>query len=156
MAEGLGSKNYNWDKSDGYWVPDDEVLYNSYIYEAHDDTSVLEKFRMQGDRYTKLLDGGVGLHCNLDDHLDKEQYLKLIDYAIKEGTSYFTFNIPNCQCDDCNYIAKHHFDTCPICGSTHTTDWTRIIGYLRPVSKFDKYRKAEAAKRTYSKTVEDA
>ena len=41
-AEGLGGKNYNWDKEDGYWVPDDENLYNSYFYDAHDDTSVLD------------------------------------------------------------------------------------------------------------------
>lgn len=33
-AEGLGGKNYNWDKEDGYWVPDDENLYNSYFYDA--------------------------------------------------------------------------------------------------------------------------
>ena len=43
-AEGLGGKNYNWDKEDGYWVPEDRNLYNSYFYNAHDDTSVLDKF----------------------------------------------------------------------------------------------------------------
>ena len=47
-AEGLGGKNYNWDKADGYWVPADENLYNSYFYNAHDDTSVLDKFILHG------------------------------------------------------------------------------------------------------------
>ena len=47
-AEGLGGKNYRWDKEDGYWVPDDENLYNSYFYNAHDDTSVLDKFILHG------------------------------------------------------------------------------------------------------------
>ena len=83
---------------------------------------------MQGKRYTDTLDGGVALHCNLEDHLTKEQYIKLIDYAIQEGTNYFTFNIPNTQCDDCGFITKHPIDVCPKCGSTHTTQWTRIIG----------------------------
>ena len=39
-AEGLGGKNYKWDKEDGYVVPEDENLYNSYFYNAHDDTSI--------------------------------------------------------------------------------------------------------------------
>ena len=40
-AEGLGGKNYKWDKEGGYVVPEDENLYNSYFYNAHDDTSIL-------------------------------------------------------------------------------------------------------------------
>ena len=31
-AEQLGSRNYNWDKKDGYKVPEDRVLYNSYFF----------------------------------------------------------------------------------------------------------------------------
>lgn len=151
-AEGLSSKNYNWDKKDGYWVPKDRNLYNSYFYLAGDpNTSVLDKFRLHGRAFTSKLDGGVGLHCNLEDHLSKEQYLKLIDFAIAEGTSYFTFNVPNCQCDKCKHIEKHHFDVCPKCGSEEVTDWTRVIGFLRPVKKFDKYRRWEAEnRRVYS------
>ena len=151
-AEGLSSKNYNWDKEDGYWVPKDRNLYNSYFYLAGDpNTSVLDRFRLHGRAFTSKLDGGVGLHCNLEDHLSKEQYLKLIDFAIAEGTSYFTFNIPNCQCDKCKHIEKHHFDVCPKCGSEEVTDWTRVIGFLRPVKKFDKYRRWEAEnRRVYS------
>lgn len=128
-AESLGSKNYKWDKKDGYWVPKDRNLYNSYFYIASDpNTSVLEKFRLHGRAFTELCDGGTGLHVNLDDHLSKEQYKKLLRYAIKTGCKYFTYNIPNCQCDKCGHIEKHHFDKCPKCGSKETTDWTRIIG----------------------------
>ena len=47
-AEGLGGKNYKWDKEDGYVVPEDENLYNSYFYNAHDDTSILDKFILHG------------------------------------------------------------------------------------------------------------
>ena len=34
-AEQLGSRNYNWDREDGYWVPKNRVLYNSYFYLAY-------------------------------------------------------------------------------------------------------------------------
>lgn len=149
-AESLSSKNYNWDKEDGYWVPEDRNLYNSYFYLANDpNTSILDRFKLHGREFTGTLDGGVGLHCNLEEHLSQEQYSYLIDYAIKVGCSYFTFNIPNCQCDKCGHIEKHHFDKCPKCGSEETTDWTRIIGYLRPVPKFDKERYKEALTRVY-------
>lgn len=149
-AESLGGKNYRWDKSDGYWVPEDENLYNSYFYNAHDNTSVLDKFILHGRQTVSYCDGGSALHCNLQDHLSKEQYLKLIDFAIGQGTNYFTFNIPNSQCDDCHFITKHPIKVCPKCGSSHITQYTRIIGYLRPITAFGSDRKIEAGERTYS------
>ena len=149
-AEGLGGKNYRWDKEDGYWVPDDENLYNSYFYNAHDNTSVLDKFILHGKQTSTYCDGGSALHCNLEEHLSKEQYLKLIDFAIKEGTNYFTFNIPNCKCEDCKHIVKAPIEVCPKCGSKHITTYTRIIGYLRPTTAFGKDRGIEAGKRVYS------
>ena len=127
-AESLGVKNYNWDKEDNYWVPDDENLYNSYIYDAHDDTSVLDKIAMQGGEIAKSIDGGQASHINLEDNLSKEQYTKLLEYAVQVGNSYITFNIPQTQCDDCGFIAKHPFKKCPKCGSEKVTLWTRIIG----------------------------
>ena len=151
-AEGLSSKNYNWDKEDGYWVPDNRVLYNSYFYLADDPkTNVLEKFKLHGREFTELLDGGVGLHCNLAEHLSQKQYEMLIDIAIKDGTSYFTFNIPNSECTnpECHHIIKQPLDICPKCGS-RMRQWTRVIGYLRPVDNFDQYRKIEAEHRYYA------
>lgn len=153
-AESLGVKNYNWDKEDGYVVNPNRNLYNSYFYLAHDDTSVLDKFRLHGRNFTSTLDGGVGCHINLEEHLSVEQYIKLIEFAVQEGTSYFTFNIPNSKCDDCGFITKHPITKCPKCNSTKITWYTRIIGYLRAIKNFGKERQIEAERRTYSKNVE--
>ena len=149
-AEGLGGKNYNWDKADGYWVPADENLYNSYFYNVHDDTSVLDKFILHGRQTYQFTDGGSAAHINLDDHLSKAQYLKLIDFAIANGTNYFTFNIPNSKCEDCGHVVKKPVSTCHKCGSQHITQYTRVIGYLRPIKTFGQDRQIEAAKRVYS------
>lgn len=149
-AEGLGGKNYNWDKEDGYWVPEDENLYNSYFYNAHDDTSVLDKFILHGRKTYQYTDGGSAAHINLSDHLSKVQYLKLIDFAIAQGTNYFTFNIPNSRCNDCGHITKSIMTECPKCGGKHITYYTRVIGYLRPIDKFGEDRQIEAKKRIYS------
>lgn len=149
-AESLGSKNYNWDKEDGYVVNPNRNLYNSYIYLADDEnTSVLDRFVLHGKDYTGLMDGGVGLHCNLSEHLSKEQYHKLIDFAIANGTSYFTFNVPNTECKDCGFITKVPIEECPNCKSKNVRHWTRTIGYLRPIECFDSARQKEAKTRVY-------
>ena len=148
-AENLGVKNAKWDKQDGYVVPRD--CYNSYFYNPDDPTvSILDKFILHGGRTTQWLDGGSALHMNLDEHLSKEQYKKLMLFAVANKTNYFTFNVPNTVCRDCGFISKHKFDTCPRCGSSNV-DWaTRIIGYLKLISKFSEARQAEAAQRYYA------
>ena len=152
-AESLGGKNYRWDKSQGYWVPEDENLYNSYFFDAHDNTSVLDKMILHGRQTAQYCDGGSACHINLEDHLSKKQYLKLLEFAVKEGTNYFTFNIPNSKCEDCGYITKHPITECPKCHSKDITQYTRVIGYLRPVKSFGKDRQIEANKRVYSKNI---
>lgn len=150
-AEELGIKNYNWDKEDGYKVPENRNLYNSYIYDAHDSgTSILDRFVLQGGEIAKAVSGGQAVHCNLDAHLSKAQYLKLMKFAVQQGTNYFTFNIPNTSCDKCGKIYKQPLTVCPNCGSDHMTQWTRVIGFLRPLTAFSQGRYIEAQKRIYS------
>ena len=152
-AEGLGGKNYQFDKEDGYWVPKDRNLYNSYFYNAHDNTSVLDKFILHGRRTYQYTDGGSAAHINLQEHLSKEQYLKLIEFAVQEGTNYFTFNVPNSKCESCGHIVKAPIIKCPKCGGEDITHYTRVIGYLRPIKAFGVDRQIEAKKRVYSKEV---
>lgn len=153
-AESLASKNYNWDKKDGYFVPSNRNLYNSYFFLQNDtNISVLDKMYLHGNSTYQYTDGGSACHINLEEHLSKEQYLKLIDYAIKEGTSYFTFNIPNSKCEDCGYITKHPIVECPKCHSKNISQYTRIIGYLRPIKLFSVDRQIEAGTRVYNKNI---
>jgi len=148
-GEGLGVKLYEHDKKDGYWVPEDQNLYNCYFYNPWDNTSILDKFILHGKEVAPYCDGGQALHANLDAHLSKAQYLKLIDFAIEQGTNYFTFNIPMSECKNCGHVVNAPIQECPKCGSKNIDYWTRIIGYLRPVSAFSNPRKIEQKKRVY-------
>lgn len=149
-AENLGVKNAKWDREDGYFVP--RNCYNSYFYKSEDtEINLIDKFILHGNKLTKYLDGGSALHANLDEHLTKDQYTNLLNTAIKTGCSYFTFNIPNTVCNDCGYISKHKLDKCPACGSTNLDYVTRVIGYLKRVSKFSKDRQDEERIRAYGK-----
>ena len=148
-GESLGVKLYEHDKKDGYWVPENQNLYNSYFYNPWDNTSILDKFILHGKQIAPYMDGGQALHANLDAHLSKTQYLKLIDFAIEQGTNYFTFNIPISECKNCGHVVNAPVQECPKCGSKNIDYWTRIIGYLRPVSAFSNPRKIEQKKRVY-------
>lgn len=152
-GENVAVKLYNWDKQDGYWVPENQNLYNCYFYNPWDNTSVLDKFVLHGSKISKFCDGGQAAHINLNEHLSKQQYLKLIDFAITNGTNYFTFNIPMSECKDCGHVVNAPIKECPICNSKNIDYWTRIIGYLRPVSAFSNPRQIEQKQRTYSKTL---
>lgn len=151
-GENLGIKNAKWDKKDGYIVPRD--CYNSYFYKVEDEScNLIDKFILHGKRLTKYLDGGSALHANLEEHLSKPQYKKVMDIAINTGCSYFTFNIPNTVCNDCGFITKHNLPKCPKCGSDNVDYLTRIIGYLKRVSKWSEARQKEAKTRYYDNNV---
>lgn len=151
-AESLGIKNYKWDKSDGYWVPENRNCYTSYFF-LPDDTeiSVLDKIKLHGSENVASLDGGSACHLQLQEHLSFEQYKQLLNFAGEVGCNYWTVNVKNSECKDCGYISKHTIDTCPKCGGKNFDYWTRIIGYLRKVSDFNEGRQIEESKRVYSK-----
>lgn len=151
-AESLAVKNYNWDKADGYWVPDDTNLYASYIFKPNDASlSVLEKIRMHGSEYIgEYLDGGAAAHLNLAEHLDADQYKKILKYAAECGCQYFTFNIPNSECEECGWIGKAPVKKCPRCSSERISLWDRVIGYLTKIKNWSSPRQQEQKTRVYT------
>lgn len=152
-AESAGAKLYKWDLEDGYYVPEDINLYTSYIFKPYDNnTTVLDKLKMHGEHYIgDFLDGGAACHINLDSHPDKEQCKKLLYHAAEVGCQYWTINVPNCECDECGFIAKQPFVKCPKCNSTKVSLWDRIIGYLTKISNWSEARQLEQKKRVYAK-----
>lgn len=151
-GENLAVKLYNYDKEDGYYVPEDQNLYSSYFFKQWDkNISVLDKLKLHNREVNTYCGGGQACHLHLEEHLSKEQYLKLIDIAVHEGCNYFTFNIPCSECKDCGHIVNAPIKECPKCHSNNIDWWVRIIGFLRPISSYSKDRQIEASKRVYSK-----
>lgn len=155
-AESLAVKNYNWDKEDGYWVPDDTNLYASYIFKPNDkNISVLDKIAMHGRDYIgDYLDGGAAAHINLEEHLTSKQYDRLLRHAADNGCQYLTFNIPISQCDECGHIVNAPVDKCPKCGSEKITTITRIIGYLTAVKNWSDGRRKEFKTRVFNTSID--
>ena len=151
-GENASAKLYEWDKRDGYVVPQGRNLYNSYFYVVEDESiDPIKKFYYQGHGFADVCSGGVALHNNLSEFLSKRQYRYLMDVAVKAGCNYWTYNIPATICNDCGCRDKRYLHECPKCGSKNLDYETRIIGYLRRVSNFSEARQKEASKRAYSR-----
>lgn len=149
-GEGLGVKLYDWDKKDGYAIPENQNLYNCYFYNPWtEDSSILDKIKLHGKDINSYTDGGQACHLNLDTHLSKEQYLKLLDVAKDEGCNYFTFNVPISKCKDCNHVVNGPITSCPKCGSKNIDYYTRIIGYLTKVANWSNPRQFEFGLRKF-------
>ena len=151
-CESASIKLYNRDKKDGYWVPSDTNLYASYIYKPNDpNISILDKIYLHGrDFCGDNLDGGSAAHINLDSHLSKEQYIKLLTYAGEVGCKYLTFNVPNAECQECGFITKTPITKCPHCGSMKIDYYDRVIGYLTKIKNWSAGRQQEQKTRIYS------
>lgn len=155
-AESLAAKNYKWDAEDGYWVPEDTNLYASYIFKPNDKSlTMFDKIKMHGADYIgDYLDGGAACHLNSSDRLTSKQYAAVLRYAAEHGCQYLTFNIPNCECNKCGFIAKYPFEVCPHCGSTDVSLWDRVIGYLTKIKNWSTPRQIEQKTRVYEKQSE--
>ena len=152
-GESLAIKNYDWDKEDGYWVPNDTNLYASYIFKPNDPSiDIFEKLRLHGKEYIgDYLDGGAAAHINLEEHLTADQYMNIINYAAEQGCNYFTFNIPITECTSCGHIVNSPVHICPKCHSDKLKYWVRVIGYLSPVSAWSHGRREEFRTRIFHK-----
>ena len=150
-GENLGVKLLEWDKKDGYWTPEGAKRYNCYFFNPwNDKVSILDKIKLHGGDIAKALSGGQAAHLNLDTHLSKEQYKQLMHVAMKNGTNYFTFNIPMSKCKDCNHVVNAPITECPTCHSTNIKYYTRIIGYLSAVDNWSEAMQKEFKDRYFS------
>lgn len=151
-SESAAIKLYNADKADRYWVPSDINLYTSYVFKPYDENlPFMDRIILHGENYIgDFLDGGSSAHLNLSEHLDKEQYKKILQYAAKNGCQYLTFNVPNSECEDCGFITKVPITECPKCGSKKIALYDRIIGYLTKISNWSQGRQVEQKRRVYS------
>jgi ribonucleoside-triphosphate reductase len=156
-AESLAIKNYNWDKADGYKVPEDTNLYASYIFKPNDEEiSLFDKIILHSKEFAaEELSGGQAAHLNLSEHLSYEQYRKILDFAGKVGCNYFTFNVPNSECAECGFISKRPITECPKCHSHNINYYDRVIGYLTKIKNWSEGRQIEQKTRIYQTVKED-
>lgn len=105
-----------------------------------------EKIKL-GAKLDKECGGGQISHINLAGKFaNEEQAWELLNFIAKSGVIYFAYNCKISVCKD-----EHAFFSkkCPKCGEDPVDTYSRIVGFLVPVSAYSKERKQEFEKRKW-------
>ena len=103
---------------------------------------LFELMDLQDNLQTKYT-GGTVIHFFLGERMDDPQTLKKLVKTICENYKlpYFTFSPSFSICKNHGYIVGEH-PGCPKCGEA-TEVYSRVVGFLRPVSQWNKGKQAE-------------
>ena len=103
---------------------------------------LFELMDLQDNLQTKYT-GGTVIHFFLGERMDDPQTLKKLVKTICENYKlpYFTFSPSFSICKNHGYIVGEHPE-CSKCGET-TEVYSRVVGFLRPVSQWNKGKQAE-------------
>ena len=97
-----------------------------------------------------LYTGGTIFHSFLPEAIDRETCKKLVRKIAETKLPYFSITPTFSVCRNHGYV-KGGFPKCPECGE-ETEVYSRIVGYLRPVSTWNDGKRQEFQERTpYSK-----
>lgn len=102
------------------------------------EVNLLDRIKYSAN-WDKKVSGGAILHINIDRPFKSEEdSWHMVNMIAKSGVIYFAFNQRVSVCKN-----KHSFsgNVCPICGGIKVDEYIRIVGYLVPVSTFNKVRK---------------
>lgn len=100
-----------------------------------------------GAKLDKECGGGQISHINLAGKFaSEEQAWDLLNLIAKRGVIYFAYN---CKISVCENEHAFFSEYCPTCGGKTTDTYSRVVGFLVPVSAYSKERKKEFDKRKW-------
>jgi ribonucleoside-triphosphate reductase len=141
-------------KKDQFFYPDADIydlpLYGNQFMPLGIKATMKERVRVQA-LFDGFCNGGSILHANIDAPFKSyESARKMVEYNADQGVTYFAFNTKIQVCED-----NHAFygTTCPVCGKPVETEYTRIVGFMVPLTSWTAPRKAEYKMREWSKTA---
>ena len=100
------------------------------------------RVKVQG-AFDQAMSGGSILHINLAEKVQSVDVLEtLMEFAIKNGVVYFApnYNIMECENGHTNVGKSDH---CPECNGEIVENYTRVVGFYTPVSKWKEERRGE-------------
>lgn len=129
----------------------DYPIYANQFVPLWTDCDIMERIRLDG-AFSKVLTGGGISHLNMGEKLTHvNQMKKLIECAIKHGCEHFAINYNYCCCENKHTTISGQVSVCPICSGKIIEQYTRVVGYLTPVSSWNKGRRKEHSKRIFKK-----
>lgn len=129
----------------------DYPLYANQFIPLWVDCDIVDRISLDGT-FSKVLTGGGISHLNIAEKItDPSQMKKLIQYAIKTGCEHFAVNYSFSRCVNEHTTIAGQLNTCPMCAAPIAERYTRIIGYLTPVSSWNRARQQEYTQRVFKK-----
>jgi ribonucleoside-triphosphate reductase len=114
------------------------VMYSNQWVPLFANADVLNRIAYSG-RWDRKVSGGAILHINLGEPFGSvDEYFNMVKMIADMGVVYFAFNTKISVCEE-----GHAFygERCPVCGKAKKDEYTRIVGYLVPISSFNKTRR---------------
>ena len=115
-------------------------MYSNQWIPLMEKCTLQEKVKL-GSLLDKECGGGQISHITIDGRFSSaDQAWNLLNQIAKAGVIYFAYNTKISVCK-----SEHAFygDTCPECGEPVYDTYTRVVGFLTPISTWSKERKQE-------------
>ena len=127
------------DKEEVFYTSQNTPPYTTYRLE----TQILIESETQ-----PLFTGGVMKHIFVHRPVEPENVKKLmLGIAEYSNIVYYSYAPTQSICLDCGYRTIALIWECPKCGSKNVEQWSRIVGYYRPVRYWNAGRRAEFYRR---------
>jgi len=121
-------------------------LYSNQFIPLTNETDLINRIELQA-LFEKYFTGGTICHVNVSEQIESKRIMKkLMTYIIKKGVKYFAINYFYKKCEN-NHITISDKNKCPICAGNIIENYTRIVGFLTPVSSWQKERREEFKER---------
>lgn len=135
-------------QKDSILYPEKEqyFIYSNQWIPLMEKCTLNEKINL-GAKLDKECGGGQISHINLAGKFaSEEQAWELLNHIAKSGVIYFAYNCKISVCED-----EHAFfsQKCPKCGKDVADTYSRVVGFLVPVSAYSKERKQEFEQRKW-------
>lgn len=122
-------------------------LYANQFIPAQTTANILDRIRVSAAfDESGYLNGGSILHLNSDTRIEStDKMVDMINMVAKTGVSYWAINFDLLYCEECNTfdIKVHDSDVCKHCGSTETSSYIRVVGFLTKVKSWHDVRQSE-------------
>lgn len=134
-----------------------ENIYSNQWIPLQSKCTIQEKVKL-GAILDKKCGGGQISHINVEgDFNNFEQAWKILNYLAREGVIYSCFN-KKINTDKFDHGWTGSGVICPLCGSSKTDEFTRVVGFLTPSKSYSLERKEEFNNRKWynMQEMEDA
>lgn len=122
-----------------YFGENEDLLYSNQFIPLWENIDLISRAKIDG-KLSKYFGGGVISHLNISAQTSKKQMIDLISFAASCGLDHFALNPCFAKCED-DHMSLTSGDVCLVCGKPIVEKYTRVVGYMTPVSAWNKERR---------------